>query len=81
VEGLTKRQAEFLTAWVELWRVNQAPPTVRELAAVDCWNAQQLMTQLIDRGYLKRIDGVSRGTRLTDNEKRRNEQWESKILD
>jgi hypothetical protein len=69
VEGLTKRQAEFLTAWVELWRVNQAPPTVRELAAVDCWNAQQLMTQLIDRGYLKRIDGVSRGTRLTDKAK------------
>ena len=70
MDGLTKRQTEFLTAWVELWRENQAPPTVRELAAVDCWNAQQLMTQLIDRGYLTRIDGVSRGTRLTDKAKK-----------
>jgi hypothetical protein len=74
VDGLTKRQAEFLTAWFELWAENQAPPTVRELAAVDCWNAQQLLSQLIDRGYLTRIDGVSRGTRLTDKAKQALEQ-------
>lgn len=65
MDELTGRQAEFLWCWAEHYRESQAPPTVRELAKMRHWNAQQLLEQLISKGYLVRAAGVSRGTRLT----------------
>jgi len=62
---LTERQEDFL---IEYWRLSlrlEMPPTVREIAECSTWNAQQLLDQLIKKGYLSRTSRKSRGTRLT----------------
>lgn len=65
-EELTERQEEFL---IEYWRLSlrlEMPPTVREIGECSTWNAQQLLDQLIRKGYLSRTSRKSRGTRLTE---------------
>ena len=63
---LTERQEDFL---IEYWRLSlrlECPPTVREIGECSTWNAQQLLDQLIKKGYLSRTSRKSRGTRLTE---------------
>lgn len=65
-EELTELQAEFLGCWIERSEELGYSPSLRQMQELASWNAQQLMDYVVEKGYVRRDAGVSRGTSLTE---------------